>query len=73
MDDRTKTIAAVAIIVGVILLVVVAVAAVVTRKTIVSPVPDDGAIRIVFVTPTLVPAVSLAPTETPAPTAKPGR
>ena len=79
MEDRNKTLAAITIIVGVVVLVIVFVGALVARKTIISPVPEEGAIKIIFSTPTpmAVPTaestVSPTPTKkvTPKPTAKP--
>lgn len=52
MDDRKKTLAAVTIVVGFILLVAIIVGLLVSGKKILSPVPDEGAIRIIFVSPT---------------------
>lgn len=71
MDDKTKTLAAVAIIIGVVMIIAVIIAVAVTGKKTVSPVPDEGAIRIIFVSPTMVPAVSPSPTLTPTVTPKP--
>lgn len=67
MDDRTKTLAAVAIIIGFIVLVVVIIGAFMSGKKVVSPVPEEGAIKIIFVTPTPAP---LPPTATPSATPK---
>jgi hypothetical protein len=52
MDDRKKTLAAITIIAGFVLLVALVVGALLSGRKIISPVPDDGAIRIIFVTPT---------------------
>lgn len=79
MDDRTKTLAAVAIIIGFIVLVVLIVGAFISGKKVVSPVPEEGAIKIIFVTPTptlVLPTATLSATpkqtvkQTPKPPAK---
>lgn len=76
MDDRTKTLAAVAIIIGFIVLVVLIVGAFMSGKKVVSPVPEEGAIKIIFVTPTpnvVIPTAtpSAMPKQTVKPTPKP--
>jgi len=66
MDDRRRTLAAVTLIVGFLVLVAVIVGVLVSGRKILSPVPEDSAIKIIFVTPT--------PTQMPVsvtPTAKP--
>jgi len=60
MDDRTKTVAASGIIIGIFLLVVVVIAILLTNKKVLSPVPDEGAIKIIFLTPTSIPSGGLA-------------
>lgn len=71
MDDRRKTIAAITLIVIVILFVFLVVGVLLTRKMpVVSPVPEEGAIRIIFVSPTLTPTPSAAVTPTPTPKPK---
>ncbi|MEK7592029.1 MAG: hypothetical protein AAB508_01395 [Patescibacteria group bacterium] len=62
-EDRSRTLAAVTVIIGGILLVVLVVGIILTRNTLVSPVPESNAIKIIFLTPTpsgpsLVPLVS---------------
>ncbi|MBI2404726.1 hypothetical protein HYV22_00930 [Candidatus Gottesmanbacteria bacterium] len=76
MDDRRKTLTAVAIIIGFVVLVVVIVASVLSRKKIISPVPEDNAIKIIFITPTPPPAggsgqVPATPSASPKPTKNP--
>ena len=79
MNDRNKTMAALTIIIGFIVLVIVIVGAIIGRSKIVSPVPEEGSIKIIFSTPTptIVPTIAitdtLTPTKkvTPKPTAKP--
>ncbi len=68
MEDRQKTLAALTIIAGAIVLLIIVVGAFVSGKKIVSPVPEEGAIKIIFITPT--PAVVLQETPTPTPTKK---
>lgn len=65
MDDRRKTLAAITILVGFFLIIAMIVGVLVSGKKILSPVPDEGAIRIIFVTPTPIPALSASPTPTP--------
>ncbi|MEK7141667.1 MAG: hypothetical protein AAB800_03935 [Patescibacteria group bacterium] len=68
MDDRRKTVAAITlIIIFVSLLVLVGLVLVTRKKSLVSPVPEEGAIRIIFVSPTATsPAKQdLASPETP--------
>lgn len=65
MDDRRKTIAALTIIVGVIVLVVVIVGVVVSSRKVVSPVPDEGAIRVIFISPTSAPGVMTPSSDRP--------
>ncbi|HUD19878.1 MAG TPA: hypothetical protein VMR81_05540 [Patescibacteria group bacterium] len=69
MDDRTRTLAAVTVIIGVLVLVAIIVGVLVSGKTVVSPVPDDDAIKIIFVSPSQIP--TLTPTPTLAPSTKP--
>lgn len=55
MDDRKKTLAAVTILIGLVLLIAIIVGALLSGRKIVSPVPDEGAIRIIFVSTTPTP------------------
>lgn len=68
MDDRKRTLAAITVIIGFLVLVAIVVGALVSGKKILSPVPEDEAIKIIFVTPT--PVSSPSPTETPTATPK---
>lgn len=52
MDDRRKTIAALTIIAGIVVFVVIVIGIVLSSKKVVSPVPDTGAIRVIFISPT---------------------
>lgn len=52
MEERTKTIAAISILVGIAALILIIIGVVVTGKKVISPIPAEGAIKIIFVTPT---------------------
>lgn len=52
MDDRRRTLAAVTVIIGFLVLVIVVIGIIVSGKKILSPVPEDDAIKIIFITPT---------------------
>lgn len=66
MDDRRKTLTAIAIIIGFFVLVIVVAVAIISGKKIVSPVPEDNAIKIIFISPTQTPTPSSLPSETPS-------
>lgn len=68
MDDKRRTLAAVTLIIGFFVLVVVVVGVLVTSKKIVSPVPEDSGIKIIFVTPTPPAKQDLASPGTPSAT-----
>lgn len=55
MDDRKRTLAAIAIIIGVLALVAIAIGAIVSGGRIVSPVPQEDAIKIIILSPTPTP------------------
>jgi len=63
MDDRRKTLTAITIIIGFFVFVIMVVGVVISRKKIISPVPEDNAIKIIFITPT--PTASASPSATP--------
>jgi ABC-type sugar transport system permease subunit len=65
MDDRRRTLAALTIIIGFLVLVAFIVGVLLNSKKVISPVPEDNAIKIIFISPTVVPVVSTAPTPTP--------
>ena len=72
MDDRRRTLAAVTLIVGFLILVAVIVGVLVSGKKVLSPLPEDTAIKIIFITPTptqapipVSPTVKLKATPTP--------
>ncbi|MBI5449115.1 hypothetical protein HY948_02245 [Candidatus Gottesmanbacteria bacterium] len=56
MDDRRRTLAAIAILVGFFVLVALVGGMIFSGSKILSPVPDESAIKIIFVTPTAAPA-----------------
>jgi hypothetical protein len=60
MEERTKTIAAIAILVGIAAFILIIIGVVVTGKKVVSPIPDEGAIKIIFITPVPSPTVPTA-------------
>jgi hypothetical protein len=66
MDDRSKTLAALTVIVGSVVLIVVVIGVVLSGKKVISPVPEESAIRIIFVSPSpsAVPSTVLTPTPT---------
>lgn len=70
MEDKQKTLAAITIIVGVVVLIIVIIGAFVSGKKIVSPVPEEGAIKIIFITPTPTVIPTPATTSSPTPTKK---
>ncbi len=70
MDDRKRTLAAITVIFGVLILVAVIVGILVTQKQVLSPVPEDNAIKIIFVSPSPVESISPSTTPTPTTTAK---
>ena len=65
MDDRRKTIAAITLITGFVILIVVILGVVMSRGKILSPVPDESVIRVIFISPTpvVVASPSAVPTE----------
>jgi len=71
MDDRTKTVAATGIIMGFFLIIIVSVGILLTGKKVLSPVPDEGAIKIIFLTPTPASPGSPSATLRVTPTVKP--
>jgi cell division protein FtsX len=71
MDDRRRTLAAITVIVIVLILVSVLVGILVSGKKVLSPVPEDNAIKIIFVSPSIVPVATSTIIVTPLPTKKP--
>lgn len=65
MDDRRKTLAAITVIFGSMVFVVILIGIVMSGKKVVSPVPEDSAIKIIFVSPSPIGTNSVTITETP--------
>ena len=51
MDDRRKTLAAITVLIGGIVLVIVIIGVLFSGKSVLSPVPEESAIKIIFVSP----------------------
>ena len=58
MNDRTKTVAAVVILVGFVVVILLVIGVLASSRKVVSPIPTDGAIKIIFVSPTDIPTVT---------------
>ncbi len=71
MEERTKTIAAVTILVSIVVLIIVVVGIMVSSKKVISPVPAEGSIKIIFVSPT--PMAGLSASASAAPKIPSGR
>jgi hypothetical protein len=69
MEDRKRTLAAATIILGLVVFAAIIVGLRVTGKKVVSPVPDEDIIKILFITPT--PEIVITPTVEPSPTPTP--
>jgi hypothetical protein len=65
MDDRKRTLAAVTVIIGILVLVSIIVGVLMSGKKVLSPVPEDNAIKIIFVSPSPMPVVSASPVLSP--------
>ncbi len=65
MEERTKTIAAIAILIGFAAIILIIIGIVVTGKKVVSPIPTDSAIKIIFITPTSEPVRVATSSPTP--------
>ncbi len=75
MDDRRKTLAALTVILVGVVFVVILIGVLLSGKKVLSPVPEDSAIKIIFVSPSPAPIVTVDSTPTPSekvtPTKKP--
>jgi hypothetical protein len=58
MDDRRKTLAMLTVLVAIFILVIIVAGMIFSSRRVISPVPDDNAIKIIFITPTVVPLQS---------------
>jgi len=70
MDDRKRTLAAITVIIGILVLISIVVGVLVSGKKVLSPVPEDNAIKIIFVSPSTIPVVTSTPQLSPTPTKK---
>lgn len=70
MEERRKTVAALTVLAGITLLVALIVGFIASSKKTVSPIPEEGAIRVIFISPTIIPAVTNTPIVTPTGTKK---
>lgn len=71
-SDRRKTLMAITIIIGFFILVMIVVGMWITGKSVISPVPPDNVIKIIFISPTPAssavsgtPEIKLSPTKIP--------
>lgn len=71
MEDRTKTKVAIGIIIFTLVIAIGGGVILFTKKKTISPIPEDTAITIMFVTPTAMPIASPSATVTIKPTVKP--
>jgi len=65
MEERTKTIAAITILVGIVVLIVIVIGIMLSGKKVISPVPAEGSIKIIFISPTQIPTVAASASATP--------
>jgi len=65
MEERTKTIAAITILVGFVVLVIVVIGIIISGRKVISPVPAEGSIKIIFISPTPIPIVTASASATP--------
>ena len=70
MDDRRRTLAAITVLIGFVVLIIIVIGILVSGKKVVSPVPEEDAIRIIFVSPSPVVLMSSTPTGSPTPSVK---
>ena len=70
MDDRRRTLAAITVLIGLVVLVIIVIGILVSGKKVLSPVPEEDAIRIIFVSPSPVVLMSSTPTGSPNPSVK---
>ncbi len=62
MDDRRKTLAALTVIIVGIVFVVIIIGVLLSGKKVLSPVPEDSAIKIIFVSPSPILTAMPSPT-----------
>jgi undecaprenyl-diphosphatase len=66
MDERRRMLAVLTVLIGVFVLVIVVIGMIISSRRVLSPVPEDNAIKIIFVTPTTTPLPSGPSEEGPA-------
>jgi len=71
MDDKTKTIAAITIIIGFVVLVLIGILLTIGGKKVVSPVPPESSIKIIFISPTPISVATASATPIRVATGKP--
>ena len=52
MDERRKTLAAFTVLIGFFVFILVIIGVILSSRSVVSPVPDERVIRVIFTTPT---------------------
>jgi hypothetical protein len=67
MKDRRRPLAAMTVLMGIVVLVFVIVGVLVSNKHLVSPIPEEDAIKIIFISPTQGATIG-TPSLTPTPT-----
>jgi len=55
MDERRRSLAVLTVLIALFILVIVVVGMIISSRRVLSPVPEDNAIKIIFVTPTVTP------------------
>ncbi len=66
MEDRTKTVAAITILIGFVVLIIIVMGIIFAGRKVVSPVPPEGSIKIIFISPTpITPAIPASVSATP--------
>jgi hypothetical protein len=65
MDDRRRTLAAITVLIGFLVLVSIIVGVLVNSKKVISPVPEDNAIKIIFVSPVETPVATVSSIKKP--------
>jgi hypothetical protein len=65
MDDRRRTLAAITVLIGFLVLVSIIVGVIVNSKKVISPVPEDNAIKIIFVSPVETPVATASSIKKP--------
>jgi hypothetical protein len=67
MDDRMRTLAASTVIIGFLMVVAIIAGLMLSGRKVISPVPEDSAIKIIFISPTEteIPVASSSPTKKP--------